>query len=145
MGRGEASVTVEQIAAAMAALGLYDGENTPAEHAAEAARLGRPDAYRVRMATALLGVAQADAVRIAPDVHVAAWEEQLKASGAGLEGPVRRVEFLRADLPQARSAGIGPREKARRTGHTRSTITKALNNLAPAPDTGVPGPAAPQE
>ncbi|MEV7356863.1 hypothetical protein [Kitasatospora sp. NPDC091276] len=38
-------VTVEQIGAALAALGLYDGANTTAEHAAEAARLGGPDAF----------------------------------------------------------------------------------------------------
>ncbi|MDQ6675360.1 MAG: hypothetical protein M3069_32285 [Chloroflexota bacterium] len=34
--------SVTQLAAAMAALGLYHGANTPAEHAAEARRLGDP-------------------------------------------------------------------------------------------------------
>ena len=41
----------------MAALGAYTGDNTPAEHTAEAARLGGTDAYRARLVNALLGVA----------------------------------------------------------------------------------------
>ena len=54
--------SVKQVAAAMAALGAYTGDNTPAEHAAEAARLGGADAYRVRLVNALLGVVPAQAV-----------------------------------------------------------------------------------
>jgi hypothetical protein len=53
---------VTQIAAAMAALGLYAGANTPAEHAAEARRLGSEAAYRLRLVNALLGAAQAEAL-----------------------------------------------------------------------------------
>jgi hypothetical protein len=118
MGRSEAPATVEQIAAAMAALGLYDGENTPEEHAAEAARLGGEDAYRVRMVNALLGVVQAEAamadvVRIDPDAHVAAWEEQLKAAGAGLDDPERRVEFLRWQVLRAGTPGPGDGDQPR--------------------------------
>jgi hypothetical protein len=106
MGRGEAPATVEQVAAAMAALGLYDGENTPEEHAEEAARLGGADAYRVRMVNALLGVVQseavvADSVHLDEEAHLAAWEEQFKAAGAGLDDPVRRMEFIRWQVPQA--------------------------------------------
>lgn len=61
--RGEQlPVSVEQIAAAISTLGTYDdGVNTPAEHAAEAARLGGVQAYRVRMLNALLGLVQAEA------------------------------------------------------------------------------------
>jgi len=33
-------VSVEQVAAAMVALGMYDGANTQAEHVVEAGRLG---------------------------------------------------------------------------------------------------------
>ncbi|MFI2367544.1 DUF6245 family protein [Streptomyces sp. NPDC018833] len=100
MGRGETPATVEQVAAAMAALGLYGGENTAEAHPEEAARLGGPDAYRVRMVNALLGVVQAeaamaDAVKLDDDARHAAWEEQLKAAGAGLDDPVRRLEFIR--------------------------------------------------
>lgn len=106
MGRGEAPVKVEQVAAAMAALGLYDGENTWKEHAEEAARLGDLDAYRVRMVNALLGVVQAeaamaDAVKLDDDARHAAWEEQLKAAGAGLGDPARRVEFIRWQVLRA--------------------------------------------
>src|SRR6266478_84210 len=54
--------SVTQLAAAMAALGLYHGENTPAEHAAEARRLRGENAYRVRLANALLGAAQTEAI-----------------------------------------------------------------------------------
>jgi hypothetical protein len=132
MGRSEAPATVEQIAAAMAALGLYDGENTPEEHAAEAARLGGEDAYRVRMVNALLGVVQAEAamadvVRIDPDAHVAAWEEQLKAAGAGLDDPERRVEFLRW---QVLRAGTPVREMA--TNHEAGPIPLAAAHTATA-------------
>lgn len=141
MGRGEAPATVEQIAAAMAALGLYDGENTPAEHAAEAARLGGVDAYRVRMVNALLGVVQAeaamaDAVRIDPDAHVAAWEEQLKAAGAGLDDPVRRVEFLRWQVlrsgtpvrAMAQNHEVGPVPLA--AAHTATALHLLLGVIA---------------
>lgn len=40
---------------------MYHGENTPKEHAEEAARLGGMDAYSVRMVNALLGVARTEA------------------------------------------------------------------------------------
>lgn len=100
------NATVEQIAAAMAALGAYHGANTPEEHAAEAARLGGPDAYRVRLLNALLGVVQAessaaDGVDLDEDARHAAWEEQLRAAGAGLDHPVTRVEFLRWQIVRA--------------------------------------------
>ncbi|MFI6458724.1 tyrosine-type recombinase/integrase, partial [Streptosporangium amethystogenes] len=51
-----------QLGAALAALGLYGGTNTAAEHAAEAARLGGPDPYRMRLANALLGAVQVEAM-----------------------------------------------------------------------------------
>jgi len=50
--------SVMQLAAALGALGLYSGSNTPAEHAAEALRLGGQGSYWVRLANALLGAAQ---------------------------------------------------------------------------------------
>jgi hypothetical protein len=48
--------SVEQIVAAMAALGMYSGENTELEHAREAKRLGGMNAYQARLANALLGI-----------------------------------------------------------------------------------------
>jgi hypothetical protein len=51
-----------QLGAAMAALGMYDGTNTAAEHAAEAARLGGDGPYRMQLANALLGAVQIEAM-----------------------------------------------------------------------------------
>lgn len=79
-------------------------------------------------------------------------QRALAAAGTEREAARQAAETaeksLRSALGKARNAGIGPGEMARRTGYARSTITKALNNLAPASDAdtaGVPGPAAPQE
>jgi hypothetical protein len=78
--------SVTQLAAAMAALGLYRSANTPAEHTAEAKRLGGDNAYHVQLANALLGAAQteailADALLISPEARRAAYEQQLKTAG----------------------------------------------------------------
>ncbi|MFD8531255.1 DUF6245 family protein [Streptosporangium canum] len=53
-----------QLGAAMAALGLYGGTNTAAEHASEAARPGADGPYRMRPARALLGAVQAGAMLV---------------------------------------------------------------------------------
>jgi hypothetical protein len=78
-------VSVKQVAAAMAALGACTGNNTSAEHAAEAARLGGADAYWARLVNALLGVAQAqavltEAVPLDEQARDAAWEEHLRSA-----------------------------------------------------------------
>ncbi|WP_433539541.1 DUF6245 family protein [Streptosporangium sandarakinum] len=52
-----------QLAAALAALGLYDGTGTADEHATEAARPGGEGPYRMRLANALLGAVQVEAIR----------------------------------------------------------------------------------
>jgi hypothetical protein len=98
-------VTVEQIGAALAALGLYDGSNTACEHAAEAARLGRTEAYRVRLVNARLGAVQtqamlADAVDLDEQARYASWREQLLSAGA-FDDPVVRVGFLRWEVLRA--------------------------------------------
>lgn len=92
--------SVKQVAAAMAALGAYPGNNTSAEHAAEAARLGGADAYRVRLVNALLGVVQAqavlaDAVPLDGQARDAAWEEHLRSAGAGPDEVAARLELIR--------------------------------------------------
>lgn len=102
--------TVEQVAAALAALGLYGGSNTAAEHEQEAARLGGPDAYRVRLVNALLGAAQteamyADGVALTDDARQAAWDEPGKRIG------FIRWQVLRASTPLRIIAGnieVGP-------------------------------------
>ena len=91
--------SVTQIAAVMAALGLYGGANTPAEHAAEARRLGGDAAYRLRLVNALLGAAQAEALvaeslPVSPDDRLAAYEQQLATAGV-VASPTKRIRFLR--------------------------------------------------
>ena len=83
--------------------------------------LGGADPYRVRMVNALLGVVQAEAVMadtvtLDGDARHVAWQEQFTAAGAGLDDPVRRMEFLRwqvlrASTPprlMAQNQGAGP-------------------------------------
>ena len=53
--------TIQQLVDAMVALGLWEGQNTAAEHRKEAARLGGRDAYRLSLCNALLGAVQAQA------------------------------------------------------------------------------------
>ena len=74
--------SVTQLAAVMAALGLYGGADTPAEHVAEARRLGGDAAHRLRLVNALLGAAQAQALvaeslPVSADDRLAAYEHQL--------------------------------------------------------------------
>ncbi|MFI6803262.1 DUF6245 family protein [Streptosporangium canum] len=69
----------------MAALGLYDGSNTAAEHAA-AARLGGDGPYRMRLANALLGAVQVEAMLVEsaatdPEDLAAAHHQQLATAG----------------------------------------------------------------
>ena len=112
--------TVQQLATAMTALGMYHGANTREEHDAEAARLGGQDAYRVRMVNALLGVVQTEAmlaetVKLSEDARQAAWEQQLDSAGAG-DDPAKRIGFiqwqvLRAGIPLrliAQNQQVGP-------------------------------------
>src|SRR5512135_2532234 len=54
--------TVEQLVAAMMALGKYAGKNSEAEHKAEAERLGGMDIYRMFLANALLGYVEIGAI-----------------------------------------------------------------------------------
>lgn len=90
----------------MAALGAYHGKNSKQEHAEEAARLGGPDVYRAKLANALLGVVQANALltdgtSLDEVSQHAAWEQQLVAAGAGLDDPVKRIEFVRWQVLRA--------------------------------------------
>jgi hypothetical protein len=99
---------VEELAAAMTALGAYSGANTPAEHAEEAARLGREDVYRALLVNALLGAVQgqamlADGLRLDDDAQFAAWSQQYEAVGAGQDTSQLlafvRWQVLRAATP----------------------------------------------
>ncbi len=80
--------TVVQLAAAMAALGAYNGENTEAEHEKEAERLGDGMGYyRMRLVNALLGIIETEAMHSEVDGGSAermfdAHEQALKSAGA---------------------------------------------------------------
>ncbi len=78
-----------------------DAKQEPASVAqlAAALRLGEEDAYRVRLANALLGAAQieallADAIPLSPEPRTAAYEQQLSTAGAA-DDPAKRIAFLR--------------------------------------------------
>jgi hypothetical protein len=103
--RHEEPATVEQLAAAMDALGFYSGSNDPREHAPEALRLGGADAYRLRLVNALLGAVQTEAI-LAETIEVdgerraAAYRQQLVTAGVE-EDPDKLMEFLRWQVLRA--------------------------------------------
>ena len=94
----EERATVEQLAGAMAVLGFYAGSNDPAEHEAEARRLGGPDTYRMRLVNALLGAVQTEAllvetIEVEGEQRVAAYRQQLATAGVE-EDADKLMEFL---------------------------------------------------
>lgn len=90
-------VSVHQLAAAMIALDVYTGANTATEHAEESARWGAKQ-YQLRLANALLGAAQVEAMLSetlaggAEDL-AAAHRQQLDTAGVG-DDPDKLVGFL---------------------------------------------------
>jgi len=91
--------TVTQLAAALAALGHYEGTNSDTEHAREAARLGGESYYRLLLANALLGHAEGEAVHadgtgLSADQMLAAHRQALAAVGA-IDDPAKLLGFLR--------------------------------------------------
>ncbi len=87
--------TIIQLAAAMAALGAYSGENTEAEHAKEAQRLGEGmEYYHLRMANTLLGIVETEAMH--SETAGGAAEQLLHAHNQALEsaGATRSKEML---------------------------------------------------
>ncbi|MFJ3788374.1 DUF6245 family protein [Kitasatospora sp. NPDC090091] len=98
MTSNDIPVTVEQIGAALAALGAYDGDNTPAEHAARATQFSSPDIYRLHLLNTLLGKVQGQA-KLADDARddgeelFTTWLEQLKGAGTW-DSPAKQVSFL---------------------------------------------------
>ncbi|MEU0934174.1 DUF6245 family protein [Embleya sp. NPDC005971] len=98
MKSAETPMTVEQIGAALAALGIYDDDNTPAEHAENAAPSAGVDAYRLRLLNTLLGAVQGQA-KLADEVAgdseelFVAWLEQIKAADAW-DDAARQMAFL---------------------------------------------------
>jgi hypothetical protein len=97
--RKETPSTMTQIAAAMKALGLYEGENTEAEHQAEAARLGSETYYYMLLVNALLGAVEGEALHadssgVPGDQLGAAHDQALQTAGAK-DNPAKLLGFLR--------------------------------------------------
>jgi len=95
----ETPSTVIQIATAMQALGLYNGQNTEAEHRAEADRLGDDTYYHMLLVNALLGGVEseallADSSGVQFDQMMAAHQQALTTSGAE-DTPEKLMNFLR--------------------------------------------------
>ena len=87
--------TVTELAAALAALGAYDGANTEIEHAKETKRLGGgKDYYRMRLANALLGIAETEAMQC--ETAGGSTEQLFAAHRQALEsaGATRTTEIL---------------------------------------------------
>ncbi|MEV0163351.1 DUF6245 family protein [Nonomuraea fuscirosea] len=100
---------------ALIALGVYTGEGDQAEHDAEAERLGERR-YRIRLANALLGAAQIEAMLAEQDVDLGgAHDEQLVTAGVS-DDPVKLTGFLQWQTLRvagplrlvAQHAGTGP-------------------------------------
>jgi Family of unknown function (DUF6245) len=92
--------TIRELAAAMKALGAYDGENTEAEHEKEAQRLGAgKDFYRLRLANALLGIVETEAMLSegaspSTELMLHAHQQSLDSAGA-MDSKEKLLGFLR--------------------------------------------------
>ena len=91
--------TVIQLAAAMQALGLYNGQNTEEEHQAEAARIGGEAYYHMLLVNALLGGVETEALHadssgVKFDQMQAAHQQALKTAGVE-DTPEKLMNFLR--------------------------------------------------
>jgi hypothetical protein len=91
--------TLTQLAAALAALSHYEGTNSDAEHAQEAARVGGGDFYRLLLVNALLGhvegvAVHADGMGVSADQMRAAHRQALEVLGVSGD-PARLLGFLR--------------------------------------------------
>jgi hypothetical protein len=92
--------TIIELAAAMKSLGAYDGENTEAEHEEEAKRLGAgKDYYRMRLANALLGIVETEAMMSevaspSTELMLQAHQQALESAGA-MDSKEKLIGFLR--------------------------------------------------
>jgi hypothetical protein len=98
-GKKEDPSTVIQLAAAMQALGLYNGQNTEEEHQAEAARMGGAAYYQMLLVNALLGAVETEALHaessgVTFDQMRAAHQQALQTAGAE-DTPGKLMGFLR--------------------------------------------------
>jgi len=91
--------TVTQVAAAMAALGHYQGANSDTEHVQEAARLGSESYYRLLLVNALLGCVEIEAMLAdsagVSEAHLRAAHQQALSSAGAADDPAKLLGFLR--------------------------------------------------
>lgn len=97
--KNETPFTVEQLIAAMTALGMYTGKNSDNEHQTEAQSLGGMDVYQMFLANALLGMVEtnamlADSTGTATNKIMEAHRQALIAAGAE-EDSWKLLQFLR--------------------------------------------------
>jgi hypothetical protein len=95
----EKPFTALQLASAMMALGVYNGENSDIEHKAEAKRLGGMDLYQMFLANALLGHAEAnamlaDSMGVSVEHMMESHRQSLVSSGCE-EDSRKLLQFLR--------------------------------------------------
>lgn len=143
-GRKENPSTMIEIASAMQALGLYDGENTEEEHQAEAKRLGDEVYYYMLLVNALLGAVEgealyADASGVAHNQLEAAHDQALQTAGAK-DSPEKLLRFLRwktlrvsgplRQIAQNQAAGPIPLAAA----HAADGLQRMLNVTATGQD-----------
>ncbi len=98
-GKKEEPSTVIQLAAAMQALGLYNGQNIEEEHQAEAARIGGEAYHHMLLVNALLGGVETEALHadssgVNFEQMQAAHQQALKTAGAE-DTPEKLMNFLR--------------------------------------------------
>ena len=98
-GKKEEPSTVIQLAAAMQALGLYNGQNTEEEHQAEAAQMGGEAYYHMLLVNALLGGVETEALHadssgVEFDQMRSAHQQALTTAGVK-DAPEKLVNFLR--------------------------------------------------
>jgi hypothetical protein len=95
----ETPATLTQLAAALAALGHYEGTNSDAEHAEEAARVGDANFYRLLLVNALLCLVEGEAILAdgmgAPADQVRAAHQHTLAVLGVSDDPVKLLDFLR--------------------------------------------------
>jgi hypothetical protein len=95
----EQPFSVQQLASAMQALGMYGGENTEEEHEAEAEHFGGMKAYEIVLANALLGIVEGnalllDSIGVTREQMQTAHQQALKSSGVE-DVPGKLLQFLR--------------------------------------------------
>lgn len=142
--RKDTPSTITQLASAMAALGMYGGENSEAEHKAEAKRLGGEDAYRRLLVNALLGTVETEALLAdsegAPDEHVRSAHRQARISAGVEDDPKKLLELLRWQTLRiegplreiVQNEGIGPIPLA--AAHTAEGLQLLLGICAQGQD-----------